>query len=345
MKPAQSRLAALVKDVSRSFYLSIRFLPAATRWTVALAYGLARAADSVADTELVPRAARIDALAELIELLEGRSADPAAVVALCRGGDNPAEARLLEALPVLLDAYRELSPSHRELCAAVLRTLTLGMREDLATFPGASAGELVALDDPAQLDRYTYLVAGCVGEFWTRLHGQHLELGDAQALDALVEAGVRLGKGLQLVNVLRDCPRDLRSGRCYLPRQQLAEQGLHPEDLLQPACAPKAAPVLEHWLERACRHFEAGGRYLDGLPVGAWRLRLCSAWPLLLGLKTVRVLRRNLPAMLRPEKTLKVHRHEVYHMLVHSSLRVFAASGLRRLVRNELRRARFARAR
>ncbi len=345
MKPAQARLAALVKDVSRSFYLSIRFLPAATRWTVALAYGLARAADSVADTELVPRDTRIEALGQLIELLEGRADDPTPLVALCGGGDNPAEVRLLEALPILLDAYRELTPKHRALSAEVLRTLTRGMQEDLAMFPGATAQALVALDTPAQLDRYTYLVAGCVGEFWTRLHAEHLMLGDDAELDTLVRLGVRLGKGLQLVNVLRDCPRDLRAGRCYLPRDQLAGQGLKPEDLLEPGAVDRLAPVLEDWLARACAHFEAGGLYLDRLPAAAWRLRLCSAWPLLLGLKTVRVLRRNLAALLQPGKTLKVCRHEVYHMLVHSSLRVPAASGLRRLVRCELRRARFARAR
>jgi len=41
---------AILRSVSRSFYLSIRFLPAALREPVALAYLLARTTDTVADT-------------------------------------------------------------------------------------------------------------------------------------------------------------------------------------------------------------------------------------------------------------------------------------------------------
>src|SRR5712664_2249803 len=48
---ARSRLqTALLRSISRSFYLSIRFLPAQLREPIALAYLLARGTDSVADT-------------------------------------------------------------------------------------------------------------------------------------------------------------------------------------------------------------------------------------------------------------------------------------------------------
>ncbi|WP_172682562.1 squalene/phytoene synthase family protein [Verrucomicrobium spinosum] len=38
---------------------------------------------------------------------------------------------------------------------------------DIQRFPGD--GQLRALATTRDLDDYTYLVAGCVGEFWTRL--------------------------------------------------------------------------------------------------------------------------------------------------------------------------------
>src|SRR5262249_43592585 len=44
---------ALLKGVSRSFYLSVRVLPARLRHTVALTYLVARAADTIADTEII----------------------------------------------------------------------------------------------------------------------------------------------------------------------------------------------------------------------------------------------------------------------------------------------------
>ena len=69
-----------------------------------------------------------------------------------------------------------------------------------------------------RLDEYTYEVAGSVGEFWTRLGHETLarDFSD-EPLPKLLELGRNYGKGLQLVNILRDLPRDLEAGRCYLP--------------------------------------------------------------------------------------------------------------------------------
>lgn len=47
-------LGELLKSVSRAFYLSLRVLPAGLREPIGLAYLLARAADTVADTRLLP---------------------------------------------------------------------------------------------------------------------------------------------------------------------------------------------------------------------------------------------------------------------------------------------------
>ena len=47
-------LTTLLREVSRSFYLTMRVLPSAIRPQIGLAYLLARTADTIADTELVP---------------------------------------------------------------------------------------------------------------------------------------------------------------------------------------------------------------------------------------------------------------------------------------------------
>jgi len=78
------------------------------------------------------------------------------------------------------------------------------------------------------LDRYIYLVAGCVGEFWTRITVAHTPALRGWDVAEMSACGVRFGKALQLTNVLRDCPRDLRIGRCYFPRDLLAQAGLRP---------------------------------------------------------------------------------------------------------------------
>ena len=52
-------LRGLLKQVSRSFYLTLAVLPPSLREPVGLAYLLARAADTIADTRIVPRAERL----------------------------------------------------------------------------------------------------------------------------------------------------------------------------------------------------------------------------------------------------------------------------------------------
>ena len=58
-------LRDILKGVSRSFYLTIRVLPAGMRRPVAVAYLLARAADTIADTRALPPPQRLGAIAGL----------------------------------------------------------------------------------------------------------------------------------------------------------------------------------------------------------------------------------------------------------------------------------------
>ena len=55
---------------------------------------------------------------------------------------------------------------------AVLEKITHGQMLDLHRFDNPQ--KIRALKTPADLDEYTYLVAGCVGEFWTRLCFRHV---------------------------------------------------------------------------------------------------------------------------------------------------------------------------
>src|ERR1041385_7652516 len=65
--PASGLLTDLLKQVSRSFYLTMRVLPAAIRSQIGVAYLLARATDTIADTPIVPLADRLQSLGALRE--------------------------------------------------------------------------------------------------------------------------------------------------------------------------------------------------------------------------------------------------------------------------------------
>src|SRR5262245_13938762 len=64
---------AILRSVSRSFYLSIRLLPRQLREPIALAYLLARTTDTIADTTEIPGVVRIESLKILSDGIQGKA--------------------------------------------------------------------------------------------------------------------------------------------------------------------------------------------------------------------------------------------------------------------------------
>jgi farnesyl-diphosphate farnesyltransferase len=315
----------LLKRVSRSFYLSLAVLPRSVRAPVGLAYLFARAADTIADTRLISREERLRYLEAFRAELRGERPSRLNDIITACTGPNPhaGERELLRRLPDCFRRYQELDKADRERVRALLLTITDGMRFDLSTFPGEDDRRLVALETREELDRYTYLVAGCVGEFWTEIHAAHRPRLARWNADEMKRQGVRFGKGLQMTNVLRDLARDLRHGRCYLPRQDLARLGLEPKDLLDPSASAKVRPLILELLSLTLEHYAVGWAYTLAIPRGEWRMRLACAWPLLIGLRTLGLV-GECPNLLDPRQPIKIPRSTVYGILARSLAQIWS---------------------
>lgn len=302
-------LRELLAAVSRSFYLTVRVLPPPVRRPVGVAYLLARATDTIADTTLLPPSQRLAALAALRQRILGDQPDFEVPEAALQEQTPSAERTLLLRLPEALGLLDQLPEEDRAEIRQVLRLITSGQELDLRRFGEASKERIAALATDEELEDYTYRVAGCVGEFWTRLCRRHLFPSRPMDEKLLLARAVRFGKGLQLVNILRDLPRDLGQGRCYLPSSPLAEVGLRPSDLLDPAHMPRLLPVYSRYVDLAASHLAAGWSYTNMLPRSQVRLRLACAWPILIGLRTLERLRTN--NGLDPRCRVKISRREV----------------------------------
>jgi farnesyl-diphosphate farnesyltransferase len=318
-------LTDLLKAVSRSFYLTLRVLPSEVRGPIGTAYLLARLTDTIADTELVPVPRRLEALQALCARIQGSEQQPVAFGDLAAaqpatpGGGTQAERVLLERVDEVLALLAKLPAADQALVRAVLATITSGQELDLRRFGAANPSAIVALSSPEELNDYTYRVAGCVGEFWTKICRCHLFPNEPLDEAMLLHNAVRFGQGLQLVNILRDLPRDLRQGRCYLPRALLSGAGLRPEDLLRPESFARLRPTYVGLLDEAEQHLAAGWRYTLALPRRLMRVRLACAWPILIGVRTLSALRET--NALDPSQRVKVNRSEVRKILFATVLR------------------------
>ena len=319
----------LLKATSRSFYLTLRVLPARVRPQIGLAYLLARTTDTIADTEIIPPAQRRDALNDLRERILGQTSRPLALGELAQQQGLPAEKLLLEKVEDSLALLKTLSPDDLHLVRDVLATIVGGQEMDLSRFEKASGQKIIALETAADLDDYTYRVAGCVGEFWTKLCRAQLFPGAKLDEEQFLVDGIRFGKGLQLINILRDLPEDLKHGRCYLPMDRVERAGLFPAVLLAPASEKKFLPLYHEYLDKAEAHLRAGWHYTNSLPAGQFRVRLACAWPILIGRRTIEKLRAAGVTGLREH--VKISRGEVRGII----LRSLASYPMPRLWRNQ----------
>lgn len=293
----------LLKDVSRSFYLSLRLLPRPMRRAAGLAYLLARTSDTLADSASAPAAVRLDSLDQFSASITGGEA-PDWSDEMVRGIDDPAERQLLAATPALLENLGHLPVAEVDLIREVVGIIIGGQRLDLQRFGHATGECPLALPDEAALDDYTWRVAGCVGAFWTRLG--HLTLGPGfskQAHETLVQQAIRYGKGLQLVNILRDLSADLAHGRCYLP---------------VPDPGDKTVLLAAHkqWLQHARSHVAEGFAYAAAL--SSRRLRAASVLPAMIARDTLDMLESAGAAVL--DRRIKVPRSTVYRSLARAFL-------------------------
>lgn len=325
-------LGPLLKSVSRSFYLTLRVLPAGMRDPVGLAYLLARTADTIADTSLIPPQRRMELLLSLRAQVKGRPDEEMLEqmrTEVASQQKDSSEKILLESLAPALAVLCQLGELDREAVRDIVATISMGMEFDLRTFPHECSGRVAALQEYAELDQYTYMVAGCVGEFWTKMTWMHLPRTFAASAAVVLDRGIRFGKALQMTNVLRDCGKDLRIGRCYLPAPMLAQIGLAPQDLLLPGNSLRARPLLFELVGKSLDHYRSAMEYTLDLPAFSLRLRLACLWPLLIGLETLLLLVQN-DRWLDPASPSKIRRSDVYRIMACSALRVPSNKLLRR---------------
>jgi farnesyl-diphosphate farnesyltransferase len=314
----------ILRSVSRSFYLSLRLLPRALRDPLSLAYLLARATDTIADTPEPPMKLRADALRDLASAIQGTA--PGDTAARVRDGFAPgqrdeAERALIEALPGAIEWLDSLDESDRREVRAVLKKINKGQTLDLERFGTSTSIE--ALPTSADLDEYTYLVAGCVGEFWTRISFMHVRNFSDRAESEMMALAVQYGKGLQLINILRDISSDLRQGRCYLPAEELHSLGLRPEGILENPAGVE--PIIRRWREKAEAGMKAGMDY--ACAIRSRRIRFATALPALIGARTLALLRESSAAIF--ERKVKVSRAEVKKIMSSSAVKLASTKSLR----------------
>ena len=293
----------LVKDVSRSFYLTLRLLPSDIREVISLGYLIARASDTIADTAGADLGARQKALSLYEQSILDRCYDPELEVlvgALFSEQKHEGERVLMAQLGGVIASLERFTTAELALLEKVSVTIIKGQRWDLDYFQ--AKGQLIQVAEASELEEYTYLVAGCVGEFWTEVLALHGYIR-AEDHEQMLDWGIHYGKGLQLTNIVRDIPEDYENGRIYIPSDT--------NDL------PAVIAASDEWVERAKSYLEEGRLYAK--KIQSRRLRGATVLPARLGVKTLDLIQQT-DQQVRAQQKVKVERAVVLREMMKSLL-------------------------
>jgi farnesyl-diphosphate farnesyltransferase len=131
-------LTDLLRQVSRSFYTTLRILPAAVRPQIGLAYLLARTTDTIADTEIIPLGQRHRALQLFRDRILGAQQSSVDLAGFAEHQASQAEGLLMERAEDAISLLDKLSELDQKLVREVLEIITSGQELDLTRFAVAS---------------------------------------------------------------------------------------------------------------------------------------------------------------------------------------------------------------
>jgi 15-cis-phytoene synthase len=231
-KPGSTDPLAYLAEHSRSFRFAARFLPRQEAGPIAEVYAFCRFTDDLVDRAPASSQGELEARLDQWESL----------VRLAHSGAPTG-------LPILDRSIGRMGSLGIPVVYAI--DLIGGMRMDVRPRQ---------FESMADLETYTYRVAGVVGKWLTEMSGVRNPWVLARAAD--------LGHAMQITNIVRDVGEDWARGRLYLPLDAMNRHGLDPRDL-ERASEWKGVPpqnyrnLMEELMQGAEKRYRAA---LDGIP-------------------------------------------------------------------------------
>ena len=271
---------AILPDVSRSFALIIPQCPHPIDQALCVAYLICRLADTVEDEPSInpnQRNVLYDALLRAVDEPNNHNKAKAfrdAWPTLPEGSYG----QLIEGTCHIMSAFATLPNDFHPHIRTCVNDMIAGMRTIRPAEKRAGVSFLCRdLDD---LDRYCHIVAGTVGIMSTALFEQRFAADAFKPTPQWREQGRRLGLGLQMTNIIKDCQSDADRSVSFIPACYVDFS--HPSYRLSP---PGRAELINHTVH----HLDEAMAYVCAVPAGETGIRTFLLGSMLPAIATLEV--------------------------------------------------------
>jgi farnesyl-diphosphate farnesyltransferase len=301
----------ILPAVSRTFAISIRFLPGTLGTAVMTAYLLCRIADTIEDDGAMSAERKAELLDAFRRALgDAKSADAFPSLVHDITGDA-AHVALIRRTDLVCLVLRSLPDATRAHVVHWVEEMVKGMKKFVLLYPTG-----IRIQTLAEYREYCYYVAGTVGCMLTELWREHAPSVGAREYAELKERCEKFGEALQTVNILKDIAWDAEhENAIYIPARTLAEHGSGHSTLLSAAHLEGNKAAIASFIELAWSDLDEALEYLYRVPRRALAIRAFCVLPLLYAYATLRDLSAS-RAILSAGGSVKISRSEVRWLMI-----------------------------
>jgi len=292
---------AMLPRVSRTFAPTIRMLPVGLNTIVTVAYLLCRIADTVEDSEEISVARKKKLLDDYISIF--KESRKKAIDKFMTGIEvlpqNTEDEKLVYNLPKIMAVYDSFSAIFKKHIGLWVVEMSRGMHKYAQA---TKRRKFSFLGTMKELDEYMYYVAGTVGYLLTELfsfYSKRITPTAKKQLNLLAES---FGKGLQLVNIIRDMTTDLKRGQSYIPEELLKKYQLDRQSIFEKHNADKAQKLFNELILNAVKHLDKAIDYILLIPKEERGIRMFCMLPVFWAMRTLQKIQENTLALLGNEK-------------------------------------------
>jgi farnesyl-diphosphate farnesyltransferase len=298
----------MLRKVSRTFSLSIEYLPSVLREAVTVAYLLFRIADCLEDHPAIVAEHKAQLLRLWSDIVAGSHPAQDLIVQLSDLDDTDPEVYVARHADTVLHYLNNFPEQLRNILISHVCKTSQGMAR------WQEQGPVVTTEE--EMDDYMHQVAGRVGYLVTDIFSWYSP-SIRKMRDSLMPLGREFGLALQTVNIIRGLRKDYERGWVFVPATYFEKYGLSHEEFFNSPNKDKALSVIDLLVDKARRHLKNGLTYITMLPRKQLRIRLSCAWPLLFAVKTLALSSNNTEVL---TSEAKITRRQVKNIVLLSSM-------------------------